>query len=113
MAQGDTVTLSGREYEVIGVNTFIDNFYIPSNTFDKCGYSIDEITIYTTERMSRTENSQFIANLHAEFPQSDLIESPSESYKAADSYLLVIFLNHVRIYNFCFIFYVFNQVLNR
>ena len=88
LAQGDTVTLSGREYEVIGVNTFIDNFYIPSNTFDKCGYSIDEITIYTTERMSRTENSQFIANLHAEFPQSDLIESPSESYKAADSYFI-------------------------
>lgn len=86
--QGDAITLDTKKYEIIGTNTFMDRFYIPSNTFDKYEYSVDSITIYTTERMSRTENSQFIANLHTEFPQSNLIESPSDSYKAADSYFI-------------------------
>lgn len=85
LSPGYIMMFNGEKYEVIGMNTFFNDFYIPSTKFENCKYSIDEIKIYTVQRMSRVENSQFIANLHKEFPGSNLNDSPTNSYKAADN----------------------------
>lgn len=84
---GDKITVSGREYEVVGMSTMFGNFYIPPETFKKGGYTVDSMEIVTSEHMSRSEINQFVADIQEAFPNGVIHHSPLEYFEIAEQNL--------------------------
>lgn len=103
------INISGTKYEIIGMSTRDFEFLVPAKNFENLNYSINQIEIQTTDKMSRKDNAEFIEKLHEAFPEGTLTSSPTDYYNSADNnYLegisLIAFMFIICSLSFMFLF---------
>lgn len=82
---GDNITVENNEYNVIGVASFYDRFYITPKSYQSGGYSVDYISVLLSEQPSSAEAGKFAAELSKEFPTGELTSTPNDYYDTAQS----------------------------